>query len=170
MRVSEGNLTFDFLDAVHAFKFDESKDKTLVNFHGLSHCMKAVDIVAEYEDRYLFVEVKNPGENLGRYDSDSDRSKLIQDLVYKYRDTLIYRWAERKIDKPVYYLCLIELDNGRVKYLYNLFERQLPCFSNKVLPVRWHRPIVEACAVLNRESWNRNFPRIPVTLSQGGQC
>ena len=166
MKVQEGSFIFDFSDAIQAFKFDE-KDKEKYNYHGLSHCMKAVDIVAEYSERYLFVEVKDPKGKLDRYDSDSDRSKLINDLTYKFRDTFLYRFAEHKIDKPINYLCLIELDNVRIFHLSKILTNQLPLDN---LPQRWIRPIVASCAVLNSTSWNRNFPRIPVTISHGGQC
>jgi hypothetical protein len=47
MILQEGTLQFDFAGAVDAYKFDE-QDPTMATFHGLSHCMKAVDFVVEY--------------------------------------------------------------------------------------------------------------------------
>ena len=46
MRIEADGFEFDFPDALDAFCFDE-KDKTKPHFHGLSHAMKAVDLVIE---------------------------------------------------------------------------------------------------------------------------
>ena len=51
--LTEGKLEFVFEGAVSARKFDGHD-------HGLSHCMKAVDFIVEFQDQYLFVEVKDP--------------------------------------------------------------------------------------------------------------
>jgi hypothetical protein len=48
-----GELVFDFVGALSAELFDGQA-------HGLSHCMRAVDVIVEYSDRDLFVEVKDP--------------------------------------------------------------------------------------------------------------
>ena len=48
----EGDLEVEFVDANNGRKFDEE--------YGLSHCMKAVDFIVEFEDRYLFIEFKDP--------------------------------------------------------------------------------------------------------------
>jgi len=53
MILQEGTLQFDIDGAIEAFKFDE-QDRALATYHGLSHCMKAVDFVVEYNDHYLF--------------------------------------------------------------------------------------------------------------------
>ncbi len=49
-------FSFDFTDALDAFVFDE-KNSSNPHFHGQP--MKAVDIVAEFPDAYLFVEMKD---------------------------------------------------------------------------------------------------------------
>ena len=58
MIVECDGFEFDFTDALDVFIFDE-KDKQKTNYHGLSHAMKAVDIVVELQDYYLFIEVKD---------------------------------------------------------------------------------------------------------------
>lgn len=58
MRVEADGFAFDFPDALHAFRFDE-QDKTQPHFHGLSHAMKAVDLVVELPENYLFIEIKD---------------------------------------------------------------------------------------------------------------
>ena len=44
----EGDLEFDFSDAIDGIKFDDAT-------HCLSHCMKAVDFVVELDEKYLLV-------------------------------------------------------------------------------------------------------------------
>lgn len=163
MILQEGSLQFDFDDALNAFKFDE-QNIALPTFHGLSHCMKAVDFIVEYEDCYLFVEIKNPTDP-NRYGPEQDKNKLIQNLVDKFRDTFIYRWAESKLEKPVRYQCLIELDNPQTLHLMKLLKQQLPTEKQ---PARWQQPLVQLCAVANMATWNKTFPNIKVTRVAGG--
>ncbi|MDA1192745.1 MAG: hypothetical protein O3A46_13815, partial [Candidatus Poribacteria bacterium] len=88
MILREGTLTFDFSDAVDGFRFDE-QDPTNPNFHGLSHCMKAVDFIVELEDQFLFVEVKDPPDPT-EYVGGSGKEKfddLVKSLSGKFRDT-----------------------------------------------------------------------------------
>jgi len=157
MILQEGNLKFNFSDAIHVFKFDEP-DRSLPNFHGLSHCMKAVDFVAEYDNYYLFVEIKDPTDP-ARYGSSEDKNKLLKNLTTKFRDTFIYRWAGEKLDKPIHYHCLVELDNAQTLYLMNQLQNQLPA---KKIPNSWSKPLVKSCTVANTASWNLAFPNIQV--------
>lgn len=158
MILREKMLQFDFSGAINAFKFDE-ETKTLPTYHGLSHCMKAVDFVVEYDDHYLFVEIKDP-PTTGRYDSEKDQASLVRSLTTKFRDTFLYRWAEEKLDKPVQYLCLVEIDNALTLFLTKQLEIQLPTVEQ---PSRWRRPLVFSCAVLNQRTWNKTFPNMPLT-------
>lgn len=158
MVLQEGSLLFNFEGALKAFKFDEP-DPTIPTFHGLSHCMKAVDFVVEYKDYYLFVEVKNPTDP-GRYAMDCDKNELIKNLVTKFRDTFVYRWATKKLDKPISYQCFVEVDNAQTLYLMNQLKRQLP---TEKLPSHWQQPLVRYCAVLNMATWNRTFSDVQVT-------
>lgn len=158
MRMTVDGFDFDFMDAIDAFVFDE-KDKNLPTYHGLSHAMKAVDIIVELENDYLFIEVKNfysPDD----YQSGDCFNHLRNVLKYKYRDTFLYRWAERKIDKPVRYICLLTLENALISRMNKEIRIQLPLSR----PVeRWERSIVDSCVVLNKERWNHNFPKWPVS-------
>lgn len=158
MTLQEGNLLFDFSDAISVFKFDE-QDKNQPNFHGLSHCMKAVDFIAEYDGYYLFVEIKDPRDP-SRYGSESEKNDLITSLVNKFRDSFIYRWSENKLDKPIHYQCLVELDNAETLYLMNKLKQQLPTVK---IPTRWQQNIADMCAVVNQVTWNKTFSNIQVT-------
>jgi hypothetical protein len=99
MKIVVDGFEFDFQDAISAFVFDE-KDRTSPTYHGLSHAMKAVDLIVELEDDYLFVEVKDFHEP-EEYQDRNFFNHLRDVLKYKYRDSFLYRWAEQKTDKPI---------------------------------------------------------------------
>ena len=46
--------------------------------HGLSHCMKAVDFVVEFPERFMYIEFTDPDHPRTQYDN---RQKFIQDLT-----------------------------------------------------------------------------------------
>jgi hypothetical protein len=158
MILTERNLCFDFKNALKAFRFDE-QNSSLPAFHGLSHCMKAVDFIVEYKDKYFFVEIKDP-PNTGVYASEDAKNDLIGDLVKKFRDTFLYRWAEGELNKSVYYCCLVELENAHVQYIMDKLKIQLP---TRNIPKRWKNPIAKECLVSNIDTWNKTFPEIRVT-------
>ena len=158
MTLQEGMFKFNFTDVKNVFKFDED-NRMLPAFHGLSHCMKAVDFIAEYTDHFVFIEIKNPPDP-AYYSNEQDITDLVKNLVIKFRDTFIYRWAEKKLNKPVYYLCLIELDNTQTLNIMDQLKIQLP---TEKMPVRWQRPLAKTCVVANLETWNRTFSNIQVT-------
>ena len=138
--------------------------------HGLSHCMAAVDFVVEFADHYLFIEVKDPQQNPDtsvsdaiRYHEQLRRGEVIEDLKYKYRDSLLYEWADGRADKPVYFYVLIALNflsEAGLLNSKNALERALPLAGPGSSP--WARPIVSGCGVFNIASWNRTFPDYPV--------
>lgn len=158
MLLREGSLQFDFTGALNAFKFDEQSSSS-TTFHGLSHCMKAVDFVVEYLDHYLFIEIKDPSDP-ARYGSERDKAELLKNLATKFRDTFIYRWAEDKLDKPVRYQCLVELDNAQTLYLMDQLKHLLPVSK---APSRWRKPLASFCAVSNTATWNKTFTNVQVT-------
>lgn len=169
MKIAVGGFEFDFTDALDAFVFDDAT-------HGLSHAMKAVDLVVELEENYLFVEVKDfesPDEyapesvtdETGSADQRKSLNHLKQRLKYKFRDSYLYRLAERRIDKPVRYLCLLTLENALLSVLNKELKADLPV--GRAGP-RWHDELARSCTVLNLERWNRNFPKWPVKRLAGG--
>ena len=58
MKVKADGFEFEFPEALEAYVFDE-KDKAAARYHGLSHAMKAVDLVVELPNDTLFIEVKD---------------------------------------------------------------------------------------------------------------
>jgi hypothetical protein len=169
MKIEVDGFSFDFPDAIDIFVFDE-KDKCQAHYHGLSQAMKAVDIIVELDNDYLFIEVKDfhaPDDYNFQNAKDNEQKKerriyfnhLREVLKYKYRDTYLYRWAENKTDKPIRYLCLLTLDNPQISTLNNELRKQLPVGN---AGPRWNREIARSCVVLNIERWNHNFPNWPV--------
>jgi hypothetical protein len=138
--------------------------------HELSHCMKAVDFIVELDDRVLFIEFKDP-ENPNARDKNSNKfvekflsGTLDGDLTAKFRDTFLYEWACNRMDKPIYYLVLIALSRLDAAALMNRTDslrRRLPVRANGASS--WMRPLVEDCAVMNLETWNRSLPHLPIS-------
>lgn len=154
-RLTEGELEFVFEGAVSARKFD-GRD------HGLSHCMKAVDFIVEFQNQYLFVEIKDP-QNSGatedrrrKWIEDFTSSRLDQALKYKYRDSFLYEWCAGRGDKLITYVVLIALDSLEPA-LMGPRQDQLARILPTGAPEPWIRPIVQRCVILNIESWNRTF-------------
>lgn len=170
MRIEADGFEFHFPDALDAFCFDE-KDKTKPRFHGLSHAMKAVDVVVELPTDYLFIEIKDfhaaDDYDFKRAIDAAQRdgrqacfNHLREVLTHKFRDTWLYRWAEGKADKPIRYLCLLTLDNALLSVMRKELQRQIPVGT---AGPRWAGALAQSCAVLNLERWNCNFPRWPVS-------
>ena len=154
----EGELRVTFTDAVSARKFDGDS-------HRLSHCMKAVDFIVELPDCYLFIEFKDaqdstaPQRAMDTYLERFLKGSVDKDLIYKYRDSLLYERAAGRGEKPIKYLVLIASDALEAAHLLSRQEA-----LNRKLPLRgpggqsWVRPIVKSCAVLNIDTWNKYLP------------
>src|SRR3989338_4822901 len=106
MKIEVDGFAFQFAGALDVMHFDE-QDKTHAHFHGLSHAMKAVDLVVELPTDYLFIEIKdfhvaddydfkNAITAVQRKERQAHFNHLRDVLKHKFRDTLLYRWAEGK--------------------------------------------------------------------------
>ena len=168
MIIRADGFEFDFPEALDAFVFDE-KDRSQPHYHGLSHAMKAVDLVVELPTHTLFVEMKdfhipddydfrNAGTGSDGQDRRSHFNHLQKVLIDKVRASWLYRWAEQTREmpeKPVKYLCVLTLDTPVLSPLAKELRQKIPV--GRAGP-RWQRPLVEACIVLNPERWNHVFP------------
>jgi hypothetical protein len=169
MKVVEADgFEFRFEDAIDAFVFDEA-DRTKTTFHGAP--MKGVDIVAEFADAYVYVELKDY-DDPSFYDvqgANSETEKTLRQehfkwlknyLKYKFRDSYLYRHAEQKVDKPIHYVCLITFDNALNSCMQKSLKQELPVGKASH---RWIQPLAKSCQVVNLDKWNENFPKWPVT-------
>lgn len=169
MIVTTDNYRFDFPNAVEAYKFDE-KDKLSPHFHGVD-ALKAVDVMVEFPKEYLFVEIKTYDDlkdfkvRGATYDANEARTYLIRTLSRKYRETYLYRFCERKLDKPLYYICLMNLDSALKSYCRKELAKHIPV--GKANRKRWHKMILDKdhLFVLDEEAWNRNE-----NISRWGTC
>ena len=162
----EGNLQITFPRGANARKFDDKS-------HGLSHCMKAVDIIVELEGQVSFIEIKDPehprapSENLKAFIEDFQKERLDYDIVYKFRDSFLYEWACKRVDKPIDYWILIASEALTKAHLGTRIEsikRKLPLSEALPEPAKkqWKRKIVAKCGVFNISTWNKYFPDYPV--------
>lgn len=166
--VKADGFEFHFTDALDAFVFDE-KDNTKPTFHGAP--MKGVDIVAEFDEAYVYVEMKDY-DDPSIYDvlvaATDDEKRSRQDsfkwlknyLKYKFRDSYLYRHAEQKVEKPVHYVCLITFDNALNSRMQKSLKQELPVGKASR---RWVQALATSCHVVNLDKWNENFPKWPVT-------
>lgn len=165
--VKADGFEFRFDDALDAFVFDE-KDSSKPTFHGAP--MKGVDIVAEFDDAYIYVELKDY-DDPSIYDiltaTSDDEQHSRQDgfrwlknyLKYKFRDSYLYRYAEQKVEKPVHYICLITFDNALNSRMQKSLKQELPVGKPSC---RWVHGLAKSCQVVNLDKWNENFPKWPV--------
>ena len=167
--------TFNFPNALALFKFDE-QDQAEPRFHGAP--MKAVDVIAEFADKYLFIEIKDFHDK-ERYNAIvgglSNEDKLARkdslkylknSLKYKLRDTYLYRSLENKTDKPIHYICLLNFDDALNLHLKQTLSHDLPIGIPKRIPTgRWQREIAHSFNVLNMAKWNNVFPTSPLTIA-----
>lgn len=158
----EGDLEVSFSGAEHAWKFDGET-------HKLSHCMKAVDFVVEFPDKYLFVEFKDPEnpnatpETRDRWIKDFEDGSHDNDLIRKFRDSWIYEWATGNADKPVHYFVLVAISGPSVGSL-GAKTTDLRRNLSLGLPhnAGWTRRIALDCQIFNIQSWNSSLPDFPI--------
>jgi hypothetical protein len=169
MILQEGDLSFDFSDAIGGFNFDQM-DPSKDNYHGISD-MCRVDFVVELDDVCLFVEVKDPKHPRARSEGTEDfleklkSGKLGDSIAKKLMDSFVYRWAEKKINKPLHYLCLINIEPGLLPNLTDEISKKLPPQKKPV--ERWQRSFLENCQIFNIDTWNANFPKWRVSRISG---
>ena len=163
MTVTTDNYSFDFPQAVDAFKFDE-KDKLSPYYHGVD-ALKAVDVVVEMPREYVFIEIKSYDDLADfkkegmKYDDNEARKYLIRTLSRKYRETFLYRFCEGKVDKPIFYICLLNLDTQLKSYCRKELARFIPV--GKANKRRWNKSILDKTSlfVVDAADWNRNLTR-----------
>ena len=163
MIVTTDNYKFDFPEAIEAFKFDET-DKMSPYYHGVT-VLKAVDVMVEFPQEYVFIEIKTYDDLAdfkkegATYDDNAARKYLIRTLSRKYRETYLYRLCERKVDKPIFYICLLNFDSALKSYCRKELARFIPV--GRANKTRWHKSILDkdSLFVVDEGAWNRNLTR-----------
>ena len=67
------------------------------------------------------------------------------------------------VDKPILYLCLVEVEDALVSRIMKELKALLPEDGPK--SGQWARRFVATCLVANAEHWNLSFPQWRVTRS-----
>jgi len=151
--LAEDDLKFDFSNALNAFSFDDDA------LHG-NHTMKRVDFIAEYEDKWVFLEIKDP-DNPAAANPQALKQKLlsgnlIPDLAGKYRDSLWFRALSSKLgSKPVHYIVLLSMASLEPALLLTQQDK-----LHKALPLthtEWCMPFASACLILNLAQYQSKF-------------
>jgi hypothetical protein len=150
--VRELDLEITFLEAKAVIHFDDE------TYHGNS-TMQRVDFIAEYEDRSIFVEIKDPdnpaAQNVPAFQQKLNSGKLVQSLSGKFRDTLFFRSIQGKDDLSVVYVVLLSMKKLEAALLLTKQDE-----LKKSIPIRhtdWARDCAASCIVLNVEQWKKRF-------------
>jgi len=151
-KLVENDLEFDFSDAISAIQFDD--DST----HG-DNSMKRVDFIAEYEDGYRFIEVKDPdipsADNSEGFLKKFQSGKLVSSLAGKYRDSILFRVLANKADKQFDYIVLLSmatLEPALLLTKQDQLHRSIP--HNHA---QWQLPSARSCVILNLEQYKNQF-------------
>ena len=148
----ENDLEFDFSSAMEAIKFDADA------LHNPS-TMKRVDFIAEYTDRFVFLEIKDPDQP-GAANPEAFKTKLltgnlIPDLARKYRDSYWFCNNRGKVTKPIHYVVLISMASLEPALLLAKQDE-----LKKSLPIThkdWPAPCAAGCAILNLDQYKKQF-------------
>ncbi|ATG92545.1 hypothetical protein [Methylomonas koyamae] len=148
----ENDLEFDFSSALEAIVFDNDA------LHNPS-TMKRVDFIAEFNDRFVFLEIKDPDQP-GAANPEAFKKKLltgnlIPDLAGKYRDSSWFQTLSGKNTKPFHYVVLLSmasLDPALLLAKQDELKRSLP-----ITHTDWSEPCSAGCVILNLEQYNRQF-------------
>lgn len=166
LTLPEDHVEFDFPKATELFKFDES-DKNNPHYHGLSHCMKAVDVVGEFDKFQVWIEIKLfPEDKQEKFKSEPEKkgsknnkvlTDYINDIKTKYKDTYLYRLCEGKTSTPIFYIFLTNLSDDLCSICQSNISQTLPC--GNPIPKRWRSELLDKdlFQVTNFDSWNRNL-------------
>jgi hypothetical protein len=165
VKLRERDIEIEFTDAIDALVFDQMQQDQ-PNYHGIGE-MHRVDFVVEVDEAIVFVEIKDPSnpraqeKGVEKFRKELIDGTLSSTFAAKFIDSFLYRWAEEKVHKPVYYLNLVTLDAELLPNFSDEIAKKLPPMG-KAMP-RWKRQLVVNCQVFNLDTWNDNFPKWPVT-------
>lgn len=81
---------------------------------------------------------------------------LKETLKYKFRDSLLYRYAESEPEKLVHYICILNLTPSTLYVLEKTLSKELPI---GIPCSRWKKPLAKSCIVINKPMFNSQFPK-----------
>ena len=125
--LKEGRFEFDFSNSIRAFVADKPQ------YHGLS----AVDFIVETDDKFLFIEVKDPDHpyalKFGNPAEFIEELKKPVKLTGKFKDSLLKELAKGMVfQKPVVYILILEwskLDAAQRRKIFENIRNTIPRFK-----------------------------------------
>ncbi|MBM6866654.1 hypothetical protein H6A66_16045 [Bacteroides caecigallinarum] len=166
MKQTIDGYEFDFPEALELYKFDNDDNLAGEKRHGVDY-MKAVDVMAEFKKCYLWIEIKEyMAEEIEEMKKEPERKTkegkhiknyLRNNLVRKFRDTFLYRYCENKLDKPIFYICLMNFDDAMLMAFRKELRLQIPEGNKR--QGRWEKCLLDKghLILVNEDSWNRNL-------------
>jgi len=156
--LKEGRFEFDFSDSIDAFVADKPQ------YHGLS----AVDFIVETDDKYLFIEIKDPDHpcalEFGNPDEFIAELKKPARLTGKFKDSLLKELAKGKaFQKPVVYVIVLEwskLDAAQRRKTFENIGSTLPRFREDYFPMI---KMATCAPIYNINEFAKAFPMFKVT-------
>lgn len=152
--IQEGDLIFDVTDSKNAEKFDDSA------IPARQSTMKRVDFIIEKEDRFIFLEVKDPdmprAVNPGKLKQELQSGNLVPELAGKYRDSLLFaKLCEGYDDKPIDYIVLISmasLEDALILAKTDALKSAIPISHPK-----WSQNAANSCMILKLDAYKQVF-------------
>lgn len=159
MKATIEGYTFDFPTAESIVKFDGPE-------HRMASAMKAVDVVIELPDKRIYIEVKDYATNWDRVLQDWEAKKITRkewlrrlrfSLIYKFRDSLLYHWCQKKTEKRNIFVFLTEwADSILLNALKENLASGFPTLNKSGACAQvWQRSFVDTHVVLDDSLWNR---------------
>lgn len=161
--LNEERFEFDFPQAISLYKFDE-RDPMSPHYHNT--VMKAVDVMAEFPNFQLWIEIKEyTVEQINNMKAEGNQKKngddyhlktwLLGNVKYKFRDTFLYRYCENKIPEKIVYIFLTNFDDA----LNSFFRKELIKHIPAIKITQWSKTLLEKdhILVVNKEAWERNL-------------
>lgn len=148
--ISTDGFEFNLPNAIDVYKFD-SQDVNDPHYHGFSQ-MKAVDIVAEFNNEFLFIELKDYFNKKNNVPT-SPKQSFQEDLKYKARDSYLFQLCHQRVDKPIVYVCVLEhLDAAMMMHLSKVLGKMIPDMTS--LPKGWLKSFIKTTIVVDSSEWN----------------
>lgn len=166
-KLIELDLEFDFETANNAFQFDSDE------LHGASTA-KRVDFVAEYDDCYRFIEVKDPDQpgaaNPAAFIRKFSSENLVNSLAGKFRETLFFRslCADHDSDKKIEYIVLLSceaIEPAMMLAKQDNLHRKIP-----IQHTQWTSNCAVRCVLMNLRQYKRIYGENSVRrISEGDE-
>ncbi len=166
-KLTELDLEFNFSSAVNAYQFDSHE------LHGVSTGQR-VDFITEYNDRYRFIEVKDPdypeAVNPEAFVTKFNQEKLINSLAGKFRDTFFFKTqcTDYNSNKSIDYIVLLScaaIDDAMMLNKQDLLHRKIP-----VQHAQWAGKPAISCALMNLQKYKEIFGEDSVRrISEGAE-